>query len=304
MQKNKPDLAILAVNTFVKDTQDANPLIRALAVRTMGCIRVDKITEYLCDPLQCALADEDPYVRKTAAICVAKLFDINPELVQDRGFLRQLHELLADSNPMVVANAVAALAEVQSTSFSTARNFTLESSTVHKLLAALNECTEWGQVFILDSISSHSPQNESQAERIIERATPRLQHANCAVVLSAIKLILSQLEGIQRSDVVSQVVRKLAPPLVTLLSAEPEIQFVALRNINLVIQRYPEILQEEIKVFFCKYNDPAYVKQEKLEAMVERNVSSLDIFTIIISLKYDKIRPQILDKCGDDPLPR
>ncbi|KAG4938722.1 hypothetical protein JHK82_044521 [Glycine max] len=27
-------------------------LIRALAVRTMGCVRVDKITEYLCDPLQ------------------------------------------------------------------------------------------------------------------------------------------------------------------------------------------------------------------------------------------------------------
>jgi AP-1 complex subunit beta-1 len=53
--KNQPDLAILAVNTFVKDTQDPNPLIRALAVRTMGCIRVDKITEYLCDPLQRAL---------------------------------------------------------------------------------------------------------------------------------------------------------------------------------------------------------------------------------------------------------
>ena len=36
----------------LQDTQDPNPLIRALAVRTMGCIRVDKITEYLCDPLQ------------------------------------------------------------------------------------------------------------------------------------------------------------------------------------------------------------------------------------------------------------
>ena len=32
-------------------SHDPNPLIRALAVRTMGCIRVDKITEYLCDPL-------------------------------------------------------------------------------------------------------------------------------------------------------------------------------------------------------------------------------------------------------------
>jgi hypothetical protein len=37
---------------FLQDSQDPNPLIRALAVRTMGCIRVDKITEYLCDPLQ------------------------------------------------------------------------------------------------------------------------------------------------------------------------------------------------------------------------------------------------------------
>jgi AP-1 complex subunit beta-1 len=49
--KSQPDLAILAVNTFVMDAQDPNPLIRALAVRTMGCIRVDKITEYLCEPL-------------------------------------------------------------------------------------------------------------------------------------------------------------------------------------------------------------------------------------------------------------
>jgi len=53
--KSKPELAILAVNTFIKDSQDTNPLVRALAVRTMGCIRVHRITEYLCDPLQCTL---------------------------------------------------------------------------------------------------------------------------------------------------------------------------------------------------------------------------------------------------------
>ena len=38
---------------------------RALAIRTMGCIRVERITEYLCEPLERALKDEDPYVRKT-----------------------------------------------------------------------------------------------------------------------------------------------------------------------------------------------------------------------------------------------
>jgi len=30
------------------------------------------------DPLKDAINDEDPYVRKTAAICIAKLYEINP----------------------------------------------------------------------------------------------------------------------------------------------------------------------------------------------------------------------------------
>lgn len=88
----------------IQDCEDANPLIRALAVRTMGCIRVDKITEYLCEPLRKCLKDEDPYVRKTAAVCVAKLHDINAQLVEDQGFLDTLKDLISDSNPMVQLN--------------------------------------------------------------------------------------------------------------------------------------------------------------------------------------------------------
>ena len=128
-------MTIMAVNTFVKDCDDPNPLIRALAVRTMGCIRVDKITEYLCEPLRKCLKDEDPYVRKTAAVCVAKLYDISADMVQEQGFLDALKDLLSDSNPMVVANAVAALSEIGRDDF-------LTKSVVNKLLTALNECTE------------------------------------------------------------------------------------------------------------------------------------------------------------------
>ena len=51
--------------------------------------------------------------------------------------------------------------------------------------------------------------------------------------------------------------------LVTLLNSEPEIQYVALRNINLIVQKRPHIWENESKVFFCKYNDPIYVKVEK-----------------------------------------
>ena len=58
------------------------------------------------------IQDDDPYVRKTAAVCVAKLHDINAQLVEDQGFLDLLKELLSDSTPMVVANAVASLAEI------------------------------------------------------------------------------------------------------------------------------------------------------------------------------------------------
>ncbi|KAK2984556.1 hypothetical protein RJ640_018934 [Escallonia rubra] len=275
--KSQPDLAILAVNTFVKDSQDPNPLIRALAVRTMGCIRVDKITEYLCDPLQRCLKDDDPYVRKTAAICVAKLYDINAELVEDRGFLEALKDLISDNNPMVVANAVAALAEIQDNSSNPI--FEITSHTLSKLLTALNECTEWGQVFILDALSKYKAADAREAENIVERVTPRLQHANCAVVLSAVKMILQQMELITSTDVVRNLCKKMAPPLVTLLSAEPEIQYVALRNINLIVQRRPTILAHEIKVFFCKYNDPIYVKMEKLEIMIklasDRNIDQV-----------------------------
>ena len=102
--KNQPDMAILTVSTFVRDCHDPNPLIRALAVRTMGSIRVEKIIEHLCEPLRKCLKDEDPYVRKTAAVCVAKLYDMNQQMVDDQGFLDLLRDLLADSNGMVKKN--------------------------------------------------------------------------------------------------------------------------------------------------------------------------------------------------------
>lgn len=84
-----------------KDSEDVNPLVRALAIRTMGCLRAEKIIDYLSGPLQKCLKDDNPYVRKTAALCVAKLYEIKPELAIDNGFLEQLQDMVSDSNPMV-----------------------------------------------------------------------------------------------------------------------------------------------------------------------------------------------------------
>uniref|UniRef100_A0A2M4A0D9 AP complex subunit beta n=1 Tax=Anopheles triannulatus TaxID=58253 RepID=A0A2M4A0D9_9DIPT len=283
--KSQPDMAIMAVNTFVKDCEDTNPLIRALAVRTMGCIRVDKITEYLCEPLRKCLKDEDPYVRKTAAVCVAKLYDISSSMVEDQGFLDQLKDLLSDSNPMVVANAVAALSEINEASASGQPLVEMNSATINKLLTALNECTEWGQVFILDSLANYTPKDEREAQSICERITPRLAHANAAVVLSAIKVLMKLLEILAGDgDFCAMLTKKLAPPLVTLLSSEPEVQYVALRNINLIVQKRPDILKHEMKVFFVKYNDPIYVKLEKLDIMI-RLANQSNIAQVLSELK-------------------
>lgn len=268
-----------------QDCEDSNPLIRALAVRTMGCIRVDKITEYLCEPLRKCLKDEDPYVRKTAAVCVAKLYDISASMVEDQGFLDQLKELLSDSNPMVVANAVAALSEINEASQSGQPLVEMNSVTINKLLTALNECTEWGQVFILDSLANYSPKDEREAQSICERITPRLAHANAAVVLSAVKVLMKLLEMLSSdSDFCATLTKKLAPPLVTLLSSEPEVQYVALRNINLIVQKRPDILKHEMKVFFVKYNDPIYVKLEKLDIMI-RLANQTNIAQVLSELK-------------------
>lgn len=56
------------------------------------------------------------------------------------------------------------------------------------LVSADYDHRRWGQVFILDALSRYKAADPREAENIVERVTPRLQHANCAVVLSAVKV--------------------------------------------------------------------------------------------------------------------
>ena len=59
---------------------------------------------------------------------------------------------------------------------------------INKLITAMNECTEWGQIFLLDAIANYSTEDEKEMQSICERLTPRLAHANSAVVLSTVKV--------------------------------------------------------------------------------------------------------------------
>ncbi|KAM3479124.1 hypothetical protein MY5147_001867 [Beauveria neobassiana] len=275
--KSHPDLCILAVNTFVQDSEDPNPLVRALAIRTMGCIRVDKMVDYMEEPLRKTLRDESPYVRKTAAICVAKLFDLNPAMCLENGFLEILQEMIGDPNPMVVANSVQALSEIAETAPETSA-LIITPATLKKLMLALNECTEWGRVTILSTLAAYAANDVKESEHICERVAPQFQHVNPSVVLAAIKVVFTHMRSIN-PELVGSYLKKMAPPLVTLVASAPEVQYVALRNIDLLLQAKPDILSKELRVFFCKYNDPPYVKLQKLEIMVrianEKNYEQL-----------------------------
>lgn len=69
-------------------------------------------------------------------------------------------------SPQVVANAVAALSEI-SESHPNSNLLDLNPQNINKLLTALNECTEWGQIFILDCLSNYNPKDDREAQRCV-----------------------------------------------------------------------------------------------------------------------------------------
>ncbi|KAK2466955.1 hypothetical protein APHAL10511_001213 [Amanita phalloides] len=277
--RSKPEQIHLVIPHFLQDVTDRNPLIRALAIRTMSYIPTPVVIEALNEPLRHCLRDRDPYVRKTAAICVAKLYAADPRRAERGGFVERLRDLILDTNTTVVANAVAALVEIGDRQDGVI--FKLNLTTANRLLTALEESSEWGKVYILDCIMRYVPEKHADAEAMAERIIVQLQHANSAVVLTTIKILLYLMNYMEDRRLIDYCCKKMGPPLVTLLSSGPEVQYVVLRNILLIIQRRPAVLKNDVKVFFCKYNDPIYVKLAKLEIMyrLAREDNALEVLS-------------------------
>ncbi|OLY81275.1 AP-2 complex subunit beta [Smittium mucronatum] len=279
--REKPDLVILAINTFVRDSEDNNPLLRALAIRTMGCLHVFEILDYIREPLLRCLRDNDAYVRKTAVVCVAKIYELSKEAADEHGLIDIVIDMLSDSNALVVANAVSSLREINDIAIANGQTrpvWLISDSSVVQLLKVLNDNTEWGQISILEALVDYTP-TKPRAIKICDAALPRLQHANSGVVLAAIRLLLEYERFIEDQEIISKYNKKLIPPLISLLSTTPEIQYVALRSISLVLKKHPLLLSKELSLFFLKYNDPDYIKFEKLDLLVklctENNVEKL-----------------------------
>ena len=88
---------------------------------------------------------------------------------------------------------------------------------------------------MLDSLAGYTPCDSSEAENILERVSACLSHNNTGVVLSCIKVIMKYLDFLESPELVRSYCRKLTAPLVTMMGSEYEIQFVVLKNINLIL---------------------------------------------------------------------
>ncbi|KAI9223078.1 adaptin N terminal region-domain-containing protein [Blastocladiella britannica] len=273
-----PDLATLAVNLLIKDSNDPNPLVRAAALRTMGYIQAEDMMNSLVDMIRPKMTDPDPFVRKTTVICIGKLYQYNADMFDRESLVEVLQAALLDDNPSVMATAFAVYREITE-SHPTAR-LILNVQQASKLVTALNECSEWYQIYILEALCHVQPTTADEGLLLAERLGSRLQHGNSAVSLTTIKAMLHLLSFVipvgapapldqahPQYATIRGLCAKLAPPLVTYMARGPEIQYTALRNIVLIVEAFPGLLQAEPRVFFVKYTDPIYVKLAKLDVL-------------------------------------
>ena len=112
----------------------------------------------------------------------------------------------------MVSNAVAVLTEINE---ETGTNIiAISPQILNQLMTAMNECNEWGQIFILDSLAKYKPSSTREAQSICDRVVTRLNHANASVVLTSIKVLLKFVNYIDNKDYINTIYGKVSAPSV------------------------------------------------------------------------------------------
>jgi len=273
------DDIIMGVSAIIKDSNDPNPLIRAMAIRTMSRIPNEGFIENILPVVKKMASDANAYVRKSVPLAICKLYKVIPEFFVDYGLFDVLNHLLFDDNPLVIANTAVALLEIHGKDPSK-RVFDYES--VKNILNAIGSSNEWCMASLLDSLSSYIPSDPEEARDIIDRVVPCLKHVNPSVAISAFRCVVSAFEFDERRYKDTFPVF-LTPVISLLTSSTPEIQYIILRSLVLFAQKFPKLFVKEYALFFCKYNDPLFIKIEKI-SILKMIASSENVSKIIFEL--------------------
>lgn len=146
--EDQQDLALLSISTFQRALKDPNQLIRASALRVLSSIRVSMIVPIVMLAIKDSASDMSPYVRKTAAHAIPKLYSLDPE--QKEELISVLEKLLSDKTTLVVGSAVMAFEEV------CPERIDLIHKNYRKLCNLLVDVDEWGQVIIVNMLTRYA----------------------------------------------------------------------------------------------------------------------------------------------------
>ncbi|XP_061533856.1 AP-3 complex subunit beta-2 isoform X6 [Phycodurus eques] len=146
--EEQQDLALLSISTFQRGLKDPNQLIRASALRVLSSIRVTIIVPIMMLAIKEAASDMSPYVRKTAAHAIPKLYSLDPE--QKDQLIEVIEKLLADKTTLVAGSVVMAFEEV------CPERIDLIHKNYRKLCNLLIDVEEWGQVVIINMLTRYA----------------------------------------------------------------------------------------------------------------------------------------------------
>ncbi|XP_042527693.1 AP-3 complex subunit beta-2 isoform X2 [Dipodomys spectabilis] len=336
--EEQQDLALLSISTFQRGLKDPNQLIRASALRVLSSIRVPIIVPIMMLAIKEAASDMSPYVRKTAAHAIPKLYSLDSD--QKDQLIEVIEKLLADKTTLVAGSVVMAFEEV------CPERIDLIHKNYRKLCNLLIDVEEWGQVVIISMLTRYartqflSPtQNESLLEESPEKAfygseedeakgpgsgeaaTAALPARKPYVMDPDHRLLLRNTKPLLQSRsaavvmAVAQLYFHLAPKaevgviakaLVRLLRSHSEVQYVVLQNVATMSIKRRGMFEPYLKSFYIRSTDPTQIKILKLEVLTnlanETNIPTVlrEFQTYIRSMDKDFVAAtiQAIGRCA------
>ncbi|AAS52262.2 ADR342Cp [Eremothecium gossypii ATCC 10895] len=264
----KPGLLREAVAILLRDLeQSKNEQIRLMTFRTLAALRTPECIDETFKFISSAL------VKKSSTSMLKAVINTLPQMdcydhERTLGLLETLYDLLevAEGPPTVLVATLNSLKKIHEQNKNMAP-LSISKTACYNLLLILTRLNEWDKALLLDCLCiSYAPQSHAEAHSLIEMVVPQLQHANTSVILNCLKLITYASNYV--SSIEQSLVAKISNSVIALLDKPPELKFLLLRNVILLLLcRGSSSLELEASYFFIEYGDQVYIKDTKLEIL-------------------------------------
>ena len=143
-----PDAAMMSVNTFQKSLGDADPIVRASALRVLSSIKNEEVLPAVNEALKEAIGDTSPYVKKAVAYAMVKVAMWDPKQIVN--YLPLVQRLLGDPSPIAFSGAIAAYWTL------CPDNVEFLHPHFHAICQNLKRLDEWAQILTLKALTTYA----------------------------------------------------------------------------------------------------------------------------------------------------